>query len=148
MTARTFTPDEVTVDEQGHKSTRLHLKRACNGCGQLLGDVDDRDVSDDGELTDVRGECKHCAPVVAFEAEGCETWQLTPRSIGSIDRRLDWGGVFTKAFTEVVDGKVTTVGLRVGIRPNHVVAFWGDWIIRHPDGTFTVHAAPTGGEQA
>ena len=37
---RTHTPDRTNADG----STTIKLKRACNGCGQLLGDVDNRDV--------------------------------------------------------------------------------------------------------
>lgn len=137
--ARTHTPDRVNDDG----STTIKLKRACNGCGQHLGDVDDRDVDDHGRLTDVRGECEHCRPLVEAEAAGCTTWQLTPRSLARIDRQLDRLGAFTKQFTETDDdGHVVTIGLRIGEKPNHVVALFDDWIIRHPDGRFTVHKAP------
>jgi hypothetical protein len=65
-TARTHTPDVITHGEDGQSVTRtVKLKRACNGCGQLLGDIDDRDVDGHGNLTDVRTECSHCAPLVA-----------------------------------------------------------------------------------
>ncbi|WP_200309512.1 hypothetical protein [Streptomyces adelaidensis] len=140
--ARTNTPDVITVGADGNKTTTFKIKRACNGCGQHLGDADNRDVDDNGNLADVRAECQHCAPLVELEAAGCKTWKLTPRSYGLIDHELDRDGVFTKQFTELVDGRTTTVGMRIGIKPGHVVARFGDWIIRHPDGGFTVHAAP------
>jgi hypothetical protein len=144
MNARINTPDRITVNEQGERVTTFTLKRACNGCGQLLGDVDNRDVDAHGNLTDVRGECDHCRPLVDLEAAGCKTWELTPRSISrvaeGIDRLRPW--VFTKGYWESVDGKLQVVGLRVGQYPNHIVARFGDWIIRHPDGRFTVHKAP------
>jgi YD repeat-containing protein len=99
---------------------------------------------DHGNLTDVRAECPNCRPLVELEAAGCRTWELTPRSFArvahEIDRLKPW--VFTKGYWQTVGGKLQVVGLRVGERPNHVVAFWGDWIIRHPDGHFTVHRAP------
>lgn len=44
--------------------TPLRFKRACNGCGNLLGDLDDRDVDQHGYLTDVRGECPTCLPLM------------------------------------------------------------------------------------
>ncbi|MYY79711.1 MULTISPECIES: hypothetical protein [unclassified Streptomyces] len=145
---RTHTPDEVTVREDGTKSTRIHLKRACNGCGQLLGDVADWDVDDRGELADVRGECQNCKPVVDLEASGCKTWQLTPRNIAGVDHEIDCYGTFAKQYTETDDdGRVVTIGLRIGEKPNHVVALYGDWIIRHPDGRFAVHAAPVEAQQ-
>lgn len=138
MTARTHTPDRRNDDG----STTITMKRACNGCGHSLGDVDDRDVDKHGNLTDVRAECPNCAPLVEAEAAGCKTWEITPRSISLVDWELDRLDVFAKGYTEMVDGKVTTVGLRVGEKPGHVVARFGDWLVRHPDGGFTVHAAP------
>ncbi|NUS78501.1 MAG: hypothetical protein HOV70_20205 [Streptomyces sp.] len=139
---RTNTPDRKTVNAEGRAVITITSKRACNGCAQLLGDTDDRDVDEHGHLTDVRAECTHCRPLVELEAAGCQTWELTPRSYLRIDRELDRLGVFAKQYTAMVDGKVTTVGMRIGERPGHVVAYFGDWIIRHPDGTYTVHKAP------
>ncbi|MEU6990317.1 hypothetical protein ABZ953_06600 [Streptomyces sp. NPDC046465] len=137
---RTTTPDRLNPDG----STTFHLKRCCNGCGQKLGDVADWDVDDHGNLTDVRDECPNCAPLVELEAAGCKTWQLTPRSIArvadQIDRLRPW--VFTKGYWQEVDGKLQVVGLRIGEGETRVVAFFDDWIIRHPDDRFSVHAAP------
>jgi hypothetical protein len=151
MTERTHTPDWVTFDADGRKTTTFKIKRACNGCGQHLGDVTqaemDRAVAGLPSL-DVRAECAHCAPLVELEAAGCRTWLLTPRSYGVVDRATDREGVFAKQFTEMVDGKVTTVGIRIGIKPGHVVARFGDTIIRHPDGGWSVHKAPAAGTEA
>lgn len=149
MNPRTHTPDRVTINDEGRKVTTITMKRACNGCGQHLGDADNRDVDDQGNLTDVRAECDHCRPLVELEAAGCKTWELTPRSINrvahEIDRLRPW--VFTKGYWQTVDGQLQVVGLRIGERPDHVVAFWGDWIIRHPDNRFTIHRAPAPAEQ-
>jgi hypothetical protein len=139
---RTNTPDEVTIREDGTKSTRFTLKRACNGCGQKLGDVAAWDVDDHGNLTDVRDECEHCQPLVEAELAGCRTWELTPRSIARVDNDVDQYRVFAKGYWQEVDGKLQVVGLRIGADEGRVVAYFGDWIIRHPDGGFTVHAAP------
>ncbi|MFB7707954.1 hypothetical protein [Streptomyces sp. NPDC056105] len=139
---RTDTPDEVTIREDGTQSTRVRLKRACNGCGQSLGDVADWDIDEHDNLTDVRGECKHCQPLVDAEAAGARTWQLLPRNIASVDNAIDRYGVFAKGYWQFVDGMNTVVGLRIGTGETRVVAFFGDWIIRWPDGKFTVHAAP------
>lgn len=140
LPARTNTPDRT--NQNG--STTIKLKRACNGCGQLLGDVDNRDVDARGNLTDVRAECGNCRPLVELEAAGCRTWELTPREFSrvadEIDRLRPW--VFTKGYWQEVDGKLQVVGLRIGERPGHVVAYFGDWIVRHPDGAFAVHSAP------
>lgn len=67
MNARINTPDKKTVHENGIVTTRITLKRACNGCGDLLGDLDERDVDAHGNLTDVRGECPNCRPLVATQ---------------------------------------------------------------------------------
>lgn len=65
MTARTHTPDQITVDEHGRKTTTIKMKRACNGCGQYLGDVTDQEMArgiNGLPLPDVRRECPDCAP--------------------------------------------------------------------------------------
>jgi hypothetical protein len=137
---RTNTPDRVNPDG----STTIKLKRCCNGCGQYVGDLDDRDINDHGGLTDVRHECPNCRILVELEAAGCRTWRVTERSISRVAHEIDqlrpW--VFTKGYWQEVDGKLQVVGLRVGQYPDHAVAFYGDWLIRQPDGTWTVHKAP------
>lgn len=139
--ARTHTPDRV----HGDGSRTMTVKRACNGCATLLGDITeaemDRAVAGLPAL-DFRAECAHCRPLVELEAEGCTTWHLTVRSYARIDHEIDQLGVFTKQYTAMVDGKVTTVGMRIGEKPGHLVARFGDWIVRHPDRGFTVHKAP------
>jgi hypothetical protein len=144
MGPRTNTPDRVNDDG----STTIKLKRCCNGCGQYLGDADNRDVDAHGNLTDVRAECAHCRPLVELEAAGCCTWELTPRSYARVAHEIDqlkpW--VFTKGYWQNVDGELQVVGLRIGQYPGHVVAYFGDWIVRHPDGGFTVHKAPASEE--
>ncbi|MFE2710551.1 hypothetical protein ACFXKI_00820 [Streptomyces mirabilis] len=143
MNARTNTPDVITHGDDGQSVTRtIKLKRSCNGCGTLLGDVDNRDIDDRGELTDVRAECGHCRPLVDLEAAGCKTWHVTRRTIGRVDDDIDRLGVYAKGYWQDVDGKLTVVGLRVGTGETRVVAFFGDWLIRHPDGTFATHKAP------
>lgn len=138
---RTNTPDVVTVNDEGRKSTTIKLKRACNGCGQLLGDVDNRDVDKNGNLTDVRHECPTCQPLLELEAAGCKTWQLTQRNIGDIDDRVDRDGVYAKGYWETVDGKLTVTGLRIGSGPDRIVARFGDFVVRHPDGRWSVRKA-------
>ncbi|MFJ8798462.1 hypothetical protein [Streptomyces sp. NPDC102487] len=64
-TPRPNTPDVVTYDEQGGKSIRITTKRACNGCGQLLGDISSHEMAlaiAGAPLPDVRSECPACAP--------------------------------------------------------------------------------------
>lgn len=68
---------------------------------------------------------------------------LEPRNFGATADRLDRWGVFVKEFTQDVNGKITVVGLRVGVRPDHVVAFYGDTIVRAADGGFEVRRSAT-----
>lgn len=138
MSERTHTPDRVNDDG----SRTITMKRACNGCGQHLGDVDNRDVDQHGNLTDVRAECDHCRPLVELEAAGCKTWQLTPRSLNRIDDEIDRDGIYAKGYWENVNDKLTVTGLRIGTYETRTVAKFGDWIIRHPDGRWSVHTAP------
>lgn len=142
MSERTHTPDRVKINDEGRKVTTFSIKRACNGCGQYLGDPDNRDVDDNGNLTDIRAECDHCRPLVELEAAGCKTWQLTPRSLNHIDDEIDRDGIYAKGYWENVDGKLKVTGLRVGTYETRTVAKFGDWIIRHPDGRWSVHRAP------
>ncbi|MFG3510201.1 hypothetical protein ACGF5F_32415 [Streptomyces sp. NPDC047821] len=138
MSDRANTPDVRNPDG----SLTIRMKRACNGCGQYVGDADDRDVDEHGNLTDVRAECSHCRPLVELEAAGCQTWHLTPRSIGRIDDAIDRDGRYAKGYWEDVNGKLTVTGLRLGSGPDRIVAKFGDWVIRHLDGTWAVHKAP------
>lgn len=147
MTARTNTPDQTHVNDEGRTVTTIKVKRACNGCGTLLGDVADVEVERaiaGLPPLDVRAECGHCRPLVELEAQGCQTWELTPRSYSLVAHEIDqlkpW--TFTKGYWQEVDGELQVVGLRIGQYPDHVVAYFGDWIIRHPDRSFTVHKAP------
>lgn len=95
----------------------------------------------------------HGEPVVAVE--GCAGgialthvdvgWVLTRESYGVMEHALDQAGVFTKAYTEYDDGgRLVTVGMRIGEKPIHVVAMYGDALIRCPNGTFTVRPAEGG----
>ncbi|MEV5598418.1 hypothetical protein [Streptomyces sp. NPDC052496] len=72
--------------------------------------------------------------------------QLTEDNIAEVDDWLDRADVFAKPYVETVNGRLTVVGLRIGHRPDHVVARFGDTIVRHSDGTHT--ARPTEGGDA
>lgn len=60
MTAiRAFTPNEYR-----NGRCTLHVKRECNGCGNLIGDVTRQEIEDavyGRPLADVRDECPWCA---------------------------------------------------------------------------------------
>lgn len=139
---RTNTPDRESVNDEGRKVTTVKLKRCCNGCGQYLGDADNRDVDDNGNLTDVRHECPTCQPLLELEAAGCKVWQLTERSINRVDDEVDRDGIYAKGYFESVGGKVVCTGLRIGSGETRIVAKFGNWVIRHPDGRWSVHKAP------
>lgn len=58
---RTHTPDRVNTN--GSKT--IKMQRACNGCGQILGDVTDEEMQagiNGRPLPDVRQECPTCGP--------------------------------------------------------------------------------------
>ena len=142
---RTNTPDVVTVDADGFKHTTITVKRACNGCSQYLGDVTDAEINRAVAglpLLDVRAECAHCAPLVELEAAGCRTWQLTPRNISRVDDVVDRDGLYAKGFFESDGSKTVCVGLRIGAGEDRIVARYGDHVVRHPDGRWSVHKAP------
>jgi hypothetical protein len=66
---------------------------------------------------------------------------LTVDNISRIDNWLDRIDVFAKGYWESVDGKLVNTGLRIGEKPGHVVAKFGDTIIWRADGSFTVRKA-------
>lgn len=67
--------------------------------------------------------------------------ECTEATVERIDALLDDLDIFAKAYTAVIDGKITTIGWRIGKKPNHVIAFWGDSVALRPDGTVTVERA-------
>lgn len=71
---------------------------------------------------------------------------LTPSNLYDVDTWLDKADVFAKQFTEQVAGELIVTGLRIGHRPDHVVAKFGNTIVRHYDGSHTVRPTehPTG----
>ena len=145
MTGRTHTPDRVTVTADGRKTTTFKVKRARNGCGQYLGDVTEAEMERAVAglpALDVRADCAHCAPLVELEAQGCRTWQLTPRNITAVDDEVDRDGIYAKGYFEWDGDKTICVGLRIGTGETRIVARYGDHVIRHPDGRWSVRPAP------
>lgn len=67
--------------------------------------------------------------------------RLFSTTLYAIDTWLDRLGVFTKQHFESVAGELIITGLRIGHRPEHVVAKFGDIISRHYDGHHTVRAS-------
>ena len=63
---------------------------------------------------------------------------LTRENYLRIDTELDQCGVFAKQYTRMVGKHVVVVGMRIGVKPNHMVALFGDTIVRGRDGSYTV----------
>ena len=63
---------------------------------------------------------------------------LTPSTLYAVDTWLDNAGVFAKQYWEQVDGELVITGLRIGHRPDHLLAKFGDAIVRHYGGTHSV----------
>lgn len=67
MTAtRPNTPDRKLTSG----GTEIRLKRACNGCAQLIGDATEAEIEaviDGYGLPDVRHECPNCGPALKTE---------------------------------------------------------------------------------
>lgn len=65
---RTNTPDRINDDG----SRTITTKRACNGCGQLLGDVTKEEMNaaiSGRPMPDVRRECPACRPVAVLAGD-------------------------------------------------------------------------------
>jgi hypothetical protein len=73
---------------------------------------------------------------------------LTPASYPLIDAELDRFNVFAKPFTTWIGDEIITVGMRIGRRPDHIVAYFGDTVLIRPNGTYTVRREVTTGGAA
>ncbi|MCD2461945.1 hypothetical protein MBT42_18385 [Streptomyces sp. MBT42] len=82
----------------------------------------------------------------ADSATGRKERLLTPETIAAVDQWLDEADVFAKGYWQYVDGKLTTVGLRIGQDWDRVVAFFGDTVVRHEDGSHSVLSAKDAAE--
>ncbi|MEE4493546.1 DUF6011 domain-containing protein [Streptomyces sp. BE230] len=77
----------------------------------------------------------------------CTSWLVTPQTITAVDDAVDAYGTYAKGFFECVNGRTTVVGLRVGSGSDRVVARFGDTLVRHPDGRWSVRSAPALAEE-
>ncbi|WP_432051768.1 hypothetical protein [Streptomyces xiamenensis] len=68
-------------------------------------------------------------------------WKLTPENYGHIDEATDRDNAFAKQYTAALNGQIVTVGMRIGERPNRIIARFGDTIVRLNAGTYIVRAA-------
>lgn len=65
---------------------------------------------------------------------------LLSTTLYSVDTWLDNRGVFAKQYREQVEGELVVTGLRIDDRPGRVVAKFGDVVVRHSNGTYSVRA--------
>ena len=79
---RPWTPDRTNADG----STTIKMKRACNGCGERLGDVTDDEMArgiNGLPLPDVRRECPACGPTAPEPA--CRPLQIVDGDPACLD---------------------------------------------------------------
>lgn len=57
-----------------------------------------------------------------------QTIVLGQDNVEAVDQMLDDLGIFAKPYTASIDGKITVIGMRIGEKPRHIIAFWGDSI--------------------
>jgi hypothetical protein len=84
--SRPNTPDRINPN--GSKA--ITTKRACNGCGGLLGDITDKEwqaAVNGRPLPDVRQECPTCGPTAPPPA--CTPMQLVSGDMYCIERECD-----------------------------------------------------------
>lgn len=72
-----------------------------------------------------------------------QSWTLTPETYRAVDGAVDADGVFAKPYVVASDDGtqdplLITVGIRIGVRPRHVVAYFGDIVTRTAPGVYTV----------
>lgn len=70
-----------------------------------------------------------------------QTWTLTPETYHEVDLATDADGVYAKGYTQSVGGVLMTVGIRIGAKRGHQVAFWGDTVVRVSRGVWRVRPA-------
>lgn len=83
---RPNTPDRINPDG----SRTITQKRACNGCGALLGDVTDQEMSAaiaGGPMPDVRRECPACAPTAPEPA--CRPMRIVAGDVLCLELECD-----------------------------------------------------------
>lgn len=86
MNARTNTPDRVNPDG----SRTIVTKRACNGCGTLLGDITNVEMAAaiaGAPLPDVRRECPACGPTAPEPA--CVPMQIVAGEMYCLELECD-----------------------------------------------------------
>lgn len=71
-------------------------------------------------------------------------WVLTPENYGHIDEATDRDNTFAKQYTAALNGQIVTVGMRIGERPDRVIARFGDTIVRLSAGVYAVRSAEGG----
>lgn len=100
---RPFTPDRTNADG----STTITTKRACNGCGQTLGDATDAEMGraiTGLPLPDVRGECPTCGSTAPEPS--CTPVKLAIGDVLCLELECDHDGVSEDSYCEEVGEEV------------------------------------------
>ncbi|MBD3004898.1 hypothetical protein [Streptomyces sp. 5-10] len=80
----------------------------------------------------------HVDVISAMNDDVYETRLLTKETLPALDDWLDRAGVFAKPCMRYLGGDLITVGLRFNEGAGRIIAYFGDTIVRHTDGTHTV----------
>jgi hypothetical protein len=86
VTSRPSTPDRINDDG----SRTITTKRACNGCGNLLGDITEHEMTaaiSGRPLPDVRRECPACGPTAPPPA--CTPMKLASGDVLCLELECD-----------------------------------------------------------
>ncbi|GGU84567.1 hypothetical protein GCM10010275_19530 [Streptomyces litmocidini] len=100
---RPNTPDRINQD--GSKT--ITTKRACNGCGQLLGDINNAEMSaaiGGRPLPDVRRECPSCGPTAP--APACVPTTVVAGDMLCLDYECDHDAADGEYCTEVREERI------------------------------------------
>ncbi|SES04301.1 hypothetical protein [Streptomyces qinglanensis] len=100
---RPNTPDRVNSD--GSKT--ITTKRACNGCGDLIGDLTDSEFTAavaGRPLPDVRRECTTCGPTAPEPT--CTPMKLASGDVLCLEMECDHDGVRDNSYCEEVGEEV------------------------------------------
>lgn len=103
LLTRTNTPDRTNPDG----STTIKMKRACNGCGERLGDITDEEMTaaiNGRPLPDVRRECPNCGPTAP--APVCKPMKIFGGDALCMELECNHEGVSETSYCEEVGEEV------------------------------------------
>lgn len=119
MADRPNTPDRVNEDG----SRTITTKRACNGCGDLLGDLTDQEMAaaiGGRPLPDVRRECPACGPTAPEPT--CIPMVLNSGDLLCLELECDHDGVSESTYCDQV-GEETVCAIHSQFTPGFEDAY-------------------------